>query len=239
MRYLKILGWLAAGMMVAALCGALWVTGKGYWMYRTAVDAAPLAQKIEEIRQKPGFIPLSELPAAYVNGVVAVEDHRFYSHHGVDVLAIGRAAWNNLRAGRLAEGGSTITQQLAKNLYFTQEKRFERKVAEVFVAWLIEDSCTKREILELYVNAIYFGDGYTCVGDAAKGYFGKEPKELSFYEATLLAGIPNAPGAYAPTSSPELAAQRQAQVVRRMEKCGYLPPTARRSAGCGKAYAGA
>ena len=91
----------------------------------------------------------------------------------MDLFAIGRAAWNNLWAGRLAEGGSTITQQLAKNLYFTQEKRFERKIAEVFMAWLIEDSCTKREILELYVNAIYFGDGYTCVKDAAEGYFEK------------------------------------------------------------------
>lgn len=224
MRCLKILGWLAAGAFTAVLCGVLWVLGRGYWMYRSAVDTAPLALKIEEVRAKPGFTPLSELPVAYVNAVIAVEDHRFYSHHGIDVLAIGRAALNNLRAGRLAEGGSTITQQLAKNLYFTQEKRFERKVAEVFTAWLIEDTCTKREILELYVNAIYFGDGYTCVGDASRGYFGKDPKELSFYEATMLAGIPNAPSAYAPTSSPELAAQRQAQVLRRMEKYGYLPP---------------
>ena len=224
MRYLKVLKWMGAGLLAAVLCGVLWVLGRGYWMYRSAVNEAPLAQKIEEIRQKPGFTPLSELPSVYINGVVAVEDHRFYSHHGVDLFAIGRAAWNNLWAGRLAEGGSTITQQLAKNLYFTQEKRFERKIAEVFMAWLIEDSCTKREILELYVNAIYFGDGYTCVKDAAEGYFGKEPSELSLYEATMLVGIPNAPSAYAPTKSPELAAQRQAQVVQRMQKYGYLPP---------------
>lgn len=224
MKLLKVLGWLAASGIVALMCGAVWVSARGYFMYRQAVDTQPLAMKIEEIREKPGFVPLSELPQTYINAVVAVEDHRFYGHNGIDVWAIGRAMWNNLCAGRLVQGGSTITQQLAKNLYFTQEKRFARKVAEVFTAWLIEDSCTKREILELYVNAIYFGEGYTGVGEAAQGYFGKSAGELNFDEATMLAGVPNAPSAYAPSQNPELAAQRQAQVLRQMRKYGYLPP---------------
>ena len=136
---------------------------------------------------------LSTLPSTYLDAVVAVEDHRFYIHGGIDLIAIGRAAWNNLWAGELAEGGSTITQQLAKTLYFTQEKRFTRKAAEVFMARALEKTFTKDEILELYVNSIYFGGGYTGVRQASLGYFGKEPSELTKYECTLLAGIHNAP----------------------------------------------
>lgn len=213
----------AAVLVLVCLCALGWAVLQGYCMYRAATGQAPLAQKIEQVRAQPGYTPLDQLPAAYLNGVIAAEDHRFYRHHGVDPLAICRAVWNNLRAGRLAEGGSTITQQLAKNFYYTQEKRLSRKVAEVFTAWLIEDSCTKHEILELYVNAIYFGDGYTGIGQAAQGYFGRRPGQLTFYQATMLAGIPNAPSAYAPTRRPDLAGQRQAQVVRRMAVCGLLP----------------
>ena len=120
------------------------------------------------------------------------------------------------------EGGSTITQQLAKNMYFGQDKDLTRKVAEVFVAMELERDYSKEEIFELYVNAIYFGDGYYDVASASRGYFGKEPEEMSDYECTLLAGIPNAPSVYAPTKNPELAAKRQLKVLERMEVCGYF-----------------
>lgn len=122
-----------------------------------------------------------------------MEDHRFEQHWGIDLIAIGRAAWNNLISWSLREGGSTITQQLAKNMYFTQEKSFIRKIAEMFMAFRLENTYTKDKILELYVNSIYFGDGYYCVRDASRGYFGKEPIDMTGYESTLLAGIPNAP----------------------------------------------
>lgn len=128
-----------------------------------------------------------------MDAVVAVEDHRFEQHWGIDLIAIGRAAWNNLISWSLREGGSTITQQLAKNMYFTQEKSFIRKIAEMFMAFRLENTYTKDKILELYVNSIYFGDGYYCVRDASRGYFGKEPIDMTGYESTLLAGIPNAP----------------------------------------------
>lgn len=128
---------------------------------------------------------------------------------------------NDLRAGRYVEGGSTITQQLAKNLYFSHEKKMERKIAEVFAALELERKYSKDEILELYVNSISFGEGYHTAGDASRGYFGKEPWQMNEYECTLLAGVPNAPSRYAPTRNPGLAARRQQQVLRRMEACGH------------------
>ena len=120
------------------------------------------------------------------------------------------------------EGGSTITQQLAKNQYFTQEKKMVRKVSEMFMAFKIESELDKDKILELYVNSIYFGNGYQCVGDACQAYFGKKPSEMTFDECTLLAGIPNAPSNYNPLASEELARQRQKQVLEKMKKAGYL-----------------
>lgn len=122
----------------------------------------------------------------------------------------------------MVEGGSTITQQLAKNLYFPQDNTLERKIAEVFMAFHIEDEINKDEILELYFNCIYYGSGYYCVYDASVGYFGKEPSEMNDYEATLLAGVPNAPSVYSPKVNPELAHRRQEKVVSTMAECGYL-----------------
>ena len=186
---------------------------QGYQIYQQVIQETPLADKVEEIRSKPHYTTISQLPDIYKNAVVAVEDKRFYMQRGVDLLSTGRAVVTNIREKKLAEGGSSITQQLAKNMYFTQEKKFLRKVAELFVAFQLEKNYSKEEILELYVNTIYFGSGYYCVYDAAQGYFEKEPGEMSDYESTLLAGIPNAPSVYALTNRPELAAQRQRTVV--------------------------
>lgn len=112
-----------------------------------------------------------------------------------------------------------------KNEYFTQEKKLERKFAEIFAAWDIEKQCSKEDIFELYVNTIYFGSGYYGIYDAAEGYFGKEPSELSEYEAVMLAGLPNAPSAYSPDTSPELAKQRMRQVLDRMVECEVIDQT--------------
>ena len=120
------------------------------------------------------------------------------------------------------EGGSTISQQLMKNEYFTQEKKLERKFAEIFAAWELEREYSKKEIFELYVNTIYFGSGYYGIHDAAEGYFGKEPSELTEYEAIMLAGLPNAPSAYSPDTNPELARQRMKQVLEKMVECEVL-----------------
>ena len=195
---------------------------RGYRLYRDALAEKPLADAVAQVRAQPDFTPLDELPALYLDAVVAVEDHRFYTHGGIDYIAVCRAVWNDLQAGAFIEGGSTITQQLAKNLYFTQEKQLTRKVAELFMAWELEARYTKDEILELYVNAIYFGSGYWNIGQACRGYFGKAPAGMTPYESTLLAGVPNAPTAYNPAQHAELAARRQRCVVEKMQRYGYV-----------------
>ena len=180
---------------------------RGYDMYKDAIAQVSLKDKVSEIRSKESYTVFSDLPETYTDAVLSVEDHRFYGHIGIDPIAITRAMVNDVKAGRFVEGGSTITQQLAKNLYFTQEKKMERKVAEVFMAFALERDYSKNEILELYVNTIYFG---------------KEPEDLTDYESTLLAGVPNAPSKYSPTVNLELAEKRQEQVIERLVACGLF-----------------
>jgi membrane peptidoglycan carboxypeptidase len=181
-----------------------------------------IEDKVKEIKSIENYTKYDELPEDYINAVVAVEDKRFFKHSGVDFISISRAFFIDIKERAFEEGGSTITQQLAKNTYFTQEKKITRKVAEIFMAIEYEKNLSKEEIFELYVNTSYFGDGYYCVKDASLGYFDKEPSDMNLYECTLLAGIPNAPSVYAPTKNPELSRQRQGQVVRKMISQGYL-----------------
>lgn len=205
------------------LCGAGAVTAHGYAMYSQALAALPTAQAAENVRSQEGFTSLEGLPETYLQAVVATEDHRFYQHNGIDILAIGRALVRDIVSLSLEEGGSTITQQLAKNLYFTQEKALSRKVAEVFMAWRLEADFTKDQLLELYVNSIYFGSGCYTVGDACREYFNCDPAAMTDFQATLLAGIPNAPSVYDLNENPDLARQRQRQVVALMvEHCQNL-----------------
>ena len=225
-RALRILGKAAvsagAALLALAAAAAVFFGSCGYRMYQDAVAETPVASKVGAIRGQEGFTPWEGLPQRYVDAVLAAEDQRFFRHNGVDAAAIARALWNDLRTLSFAEGGSTITQQLMKNLYFTQEKTLERKFAEVFAAWEMEKVYPKKEIFELYVNTIYFGSGYYGIYDAAEGYFSVEPAELSDAQCVVLAGLPNAPSAYSPDASPELALQRTRQVLNRMEECGSL-----------------
>ena len=195
---------------------------QGYRMYRDSMQQAPMEQVVEQIRQQEDFVQYEQLPDLYIDAVIAVEDHRFEQHGGIDLLAICRAALYDLRTLSFAQGGSTITQQLAKNLFFTQEKSLERKFAEVFAAFELESKYQKSEIFELYVNTIYFGSGYYGISDAARGYFGKEVSQLTDAECVLLAGLPNAPSAYAPDEAFALAKQRMRQVLERMVACEVL-----------------
>ena len=211
-KFLKVIIFLTIiGLSISLLF--IW---KGYSMYKEAIEKSTIEEKIEEIQNKESYTKFSELPDMYVKAVISVEDKRFYEHGGIDVIAIGRAFINDIKTMSYAEGGSTITQQLAKNMYFTQEKRIDRKIAEVFVAFDIERQYSKEEIFELYVNSIYFGDGYYTAKEACEGYFNKEVDEMTNGECILLAGIPNAPSVYAPTVNPELAKQRQKQVIEKM-----------------------
>lgn len=219
---MKVVGKIILVVALVSISIAIAVIGNGYDMYKEALEEMPLEEQIAGIRQKENYTKLEELPQIYKNAVISVEDHRFYTHRGIDMIAIFRAFINDIKAMDFVEGGSTITQQLAKNMYFTQEKKITRKIAEIFMAFEIERNYPKEDILELYLNTSYFGDGYYTVKEACKGYFQKELNQMTDSEAILLAGIPNAPSVYAPTKHPELAKQRQKQVVEKMVKYKYL-----------------
>ena len=194
----------------------------GYSTYSKALEEKPLITRMDEIENSDNFVSFSELPKNYLNAVVAVEDHRFYEHGPIDLIAIGRAIWVNVSNWELREGGSTITQQLAKNVILSQEETASRKLGEIVAAFDIEKNYSKDEILALYVNTCYFGEGYYGIYEASIGYYGKEPKDLNLDEATMLAGVPNAPSVYAPTINPDLARKRQEHVLDTMVEYGYI-----------------
>lgn len=197
----------------------------GYSDHKEALEEESLSQKAKKIRKDENFTSIEEMPQIYINAVIAAEDKRFYNHKGIDLISLGRAIINDIKAMKFVEGGSTITQQFAKNAYFNQKKEIMRKVSEAFMAIEIEKNYEKDEILEFYLNTSYFGDGCYTVKEASRHYFDKEPIEMTNYEATLLAGIPNAPSIYAPTKNLDLAHKRQKQVLKKMIECGYLTET--------------
>lgn len=208
--------------VTAVLVGGIFVY-EGYEMYEVAVTATPIEEKVKQIKENTkNYSEIEDVPEIYKNALVAVEDKRFYKHNGVDIISIGRAIVTDIKEMAFVEGGSTITQQLAKNTYFTQEKKITRKIAEVFAAIEFEEVLSKDEILELYINTCYYGDGYYSIADAALGYFDKEVKNMNTYECTLLVGIPNAPSIYSPTKNPELSKERHKQVLNKMKAEGYL-----------------
>lgn len=166
------------------------------------------------------YIPLEEMPKHLVNAFIAVEDHRFYQHRGIDLLGLGRAVITNFHTGDLAQGGSTITQQLARNLFLNMDQKMTRKIAEMSIALQLERRYEKDEILEMYINQANYGIGNWGVAQAARAYFQKEVAELSIGEAALLAGLVQAPNAYAPNW--ELAVTRQQHVLNRMARLGYI-----------------
>ena len=194
----------------------------GYSLYKSVLKETPLEEKINEIRNKEDYTKIEGVSPDFLNAIVAVEDHRFYKHNGVDLISTVKAIFTNVKASSYVTGGSSITQQLAKNMYFSQEKKMVRKIAEMFMAYNLEKNLSKNEILELYINNIYYGSGYYSVYSASMGYFNKKPSELTLDEASLLAGIPNAPSIYSLDVNPTLARQRQKQVISAMKEYNYI-----------------
>jgi penicillin-binding protein 1A len=168
------------------------------------------------------FVPLAHIPQGLREAVIATEDKRFYYHWGVDPIGIARATVQNYRRGRLAEGGSTITQQLTKVLFLTPDKSLERKLKEAVLALELERRYSKDRILEMYLNQVYFGHGAYGVEAASRTYFGKSVSELNVREAALLAGLPRAPTTYSPFDHAEAAKRRREVVLRRMVEYGAL-----------------
>lgn len=220
---MKILKKLFIILILIILIVGIVIILNGYKLYKTATNEISISNKISEIKSKDTYVSINDVPKYYINAVIAVEDHRFKEHGAIDIISIGRAIISNFQAKELNEGGSTITQQVAKNLYFiTEDDVVSRKIAEIFVAMDLEKNYSKDDILEFYINTIYFGEGYYGIREASNGYYKKEPKDLNLYEATLLAGVPNAPSVYAPTINPDLAKSRQGKVIRSMVEYGYL-----------------
>lgn len=190
----------------------------GYKLYEEVIAKESIEKKVESIVNSKDYLSFDEIPKDFLIALVSVEDHRFFEHPGFDVISIGRAFITNIEEKRLVEGGSSITQQLAKNMYFEFNKNFTRKVAELFVAIDLEEKYEKEEILAMYANIIYFGEGYYGISEAANGYYGKEVSKLSYDELTLLAGLPNAPSVFNPVENEDLATKRQQLVKEAIEK---------------------
>ena len=207
-------------ILILLACGLMFILG--YSSYSEALKEKPLLTRIEEVTADEHYIKYDNLAQDYINAVVAVEDQRYYEHGAIDMIGILRALWVNIKNGELQEGGSTITQQVAKNVVFSQDESLSRKLGEVLAAFDLEKNYTKNEILAIYVNTCYFGDGYYGIYDASMGYYNKEPKDLTLNEASMLAGVPNAPSVYAPTVNPDLAKKRQEHVLERMVENGYI-----------------
>lgn len=210
-------------VLAGLLLAGIYFGWQGHTLYQKAVADHPIAAMYDSIRSRTDFVPYDVMPKTYVQAVIAVEDRRFASHHGIDPISIGRALLMDLKTHSLAEGGSTLTQQLAKNELFTQEKQMARKAAEMFAARDIEDYYSKQQIFEMYAGSCYFGNQWSGVAQAAQGYFGKPTRELTRAECVVLAGLPNAPSVYA--ANGELARRRALVVVERMERAKKLTHT--------------
>jgi penicillin-binding protein 1A len=224
----------AAAMVLAMLAGGAWLTGLARTLPDlSALEPAPRTGEIVLLDRSGrtiarrgevshGAIRAEALPETLVDAVLAVEDRRFYSHFGVDLIGTARAALANMRAGRVVQGGSTITQQLAKNLFLTPDRTMRRKAQEMMLALWLEQRFTKDEILALYLNRVYFGAGAWGAEAAARRYFSKGAHELSLGEAALLAGLLKAPSRYAPTSDAVRASVRATVVLDLMLATGRI-----------------
>lgn len=167
-------------------------------------------------------LKLSEMPAYLPQAVIAIEDRRYYSHPAIDPIGLGRALVTNIRRGGVVQGGSTLTQQLAKNLFLTAERTAGRKIQEVILAFWLEANYSKKQILEMYLNRVYLGAGAYGVDAAARRYFGKSARNVSIAEAAMLAGLLKAPSRYSPASNPGAAAERAETVLTAMREEGYI-----------------
>jgi 1A family penicillin-binding protein len=230
--------------LVVALALAVWGSGgAAVWFARDLTSGLPTPEEIRrigvmsqattvfDVSDRPVFtifkeqrieVPLERVSPHLIDAIVAVEDQRFFDHRGVDLSRVVAAAIANLREGRRAQGGSTITQQLARQSFLTRDKTLRRKLQEVLLAAQIEHLYPKREILELYLNKVYFGDGLYGIEAASRGFFGKHASELDVAEAALLAGLVKSPSSYAPTVSLDRAKGRRTIVLMAMRDAGTI-----------------
>jgi len=182
-------------------------------------------ETVKSLRSDPDWVTLQKIPDHTRKALLAIEDHDFYKHGALDITGIARAAFANLKAGEVQQGGSTLTQQMVKNVFLSSEQTFTRKAEEAVLAIRVERKYSKDEILEIYFNTTYFGAGAYGIRDAAKKYFGKEPGKLSLPESAMLAAMPYAPSALNPYENSGGCAKRVRLVLKEMLKYGYIGNT--------------
>lgn len=205
---------LVAGLVVVTiLLGTLAVVMAGRQL--------PSLDAISAFRKAADFVPLREIPTALTQAVIAIEDDRFYVHDGIDYVGVLRAGIANL-SDDLSQGASTLTMQVARNFFLSREKTYTRKLYEVLLAYRIERALSKDEILEIYMNKVYLGQGAYGFEEAARVYFGKPIGGLTLAESAMLAGLPKAPSANNPVVNPRRARQRQAYILQRMLELGRI-----------------
>lgn len=204
-------------LTVIILIGAI-IVGAGYGKYKQAIVDISLADKVNEVMNSENYVKIDDISEYFKDAIVAIEDIRFYDHGAIEFKSLLRAILVNLKEKELLQGGSTITQQVAKNLYFDNDQNFLKKIAEMFVAFDLEENYSKNDILEVYVNIIYYGDNNYGIKEASNNYFNIEPIDLDYDQSTLLAGLPQAPSAYALGEHYEAAKERQKQVIEALEK---------------------
>lgn len=217
----KLLKKVISLVVIIGIFVLLYICFDGYNLYKSKVENIPIDEKVKSIKSDENFLEYEEVPSKFCDAIVAIEDHKFFEHSGFDLVGIARALVLNITSKDIKSGGSTITQQLAKNMYFSFEKKLSRKVAEAIVAYNLEKMYSKEDILAMYISVIYYGDGYYGLKEAANGYFDKEVDELSLDEITLLAGLPNAPSVYQLSNENGLAKKRQEYVIDAMKKYGF------------------
>lgn len=200
----------------------------GYIQFqRFSAQTGSLTTLVEQVESSDAYVDYHDLPNTLVRATVSIEDHRFFEHDGVDTIGLMRALLSQINENLVKSGGSTITQQLAKNLYGQYDSDLSWKMAEFFFARELESHYSKSEIFALYVSVINYGNGYTGIKQASEGYFGKEPADLSDAQCTILAGIPQVPSKYAliSTENVEAAKKRQKLVLAAMVEYKYLNQT--------------
>lgn len=218
----KIIIWISVIFIVFSGIVFSVLVYQGYKRYEEATSIFTVEEVGNQVINSDYYVSYENIDEDFVNALVAIEDNRFFKRKGIDFIAIGRAVVFNLIKGKVSQGGSTITQQLAKNLYFTHAKSLTRKIAEVFFVDDFEKNFTHEEIFAMYANVIYYGDNNYGILDASKNYFGKSPDDLSLYEASLLAGLPQSPSKYQLSNGYEEAHKRQKKVLSAMLKYGYI-----------------
>ena len=215
-KFLKGILSIILGIIILAIIVVLAYLGIIYNEVNTEIKAGKIEKTVEGIRSRNTYVKKEKIDELYLKAVIAAEDRRYYSHGAVDVVGFSRAMYNNIISMKLKEGGSTITQQLSKNIFLDQRAEIDRKIKELFYSIVLVKKYSKDDILELYVNTSYFGAGYYGIGPATKGYYDKTPEKLSLNEAAFLAGVPNAPSVYNPYEHYDLAVQRRNIVLKKM-----------------------